>query len=258
MRTCAYFSGEIHAGFYPGNGQLWGILIAQPILKQLGLVDVADLQVSDGVIEIRPPQRSPREGWAQDSQRLAATGCSASGDAAKTANDAAVGVCTELGRRGVGFFKPNRLVALSACAQAAFLFIASRPASYKSSPADQTASLNASGVRAAMRSKVLAAPDGSRLPCSQSCKVRTDTPSSAENSDCDMPTFALASAAGVRATTVVRAALPAFICRTDASRSFWNCSISASIGLAMFHLVFKFCQKCSRQVVEFCFRIDDQ
>ena len=72
MRTCAYFSGEIHAGFYPGNGQLWGILIAQPILKQLGLVDVADLQVSDGVIEIRPPQRSPREGWAQDSQRLAA------------------------------------------------------------------------------------------------------------------------------------------------------------------------------------------
>ena len=55
-----------------GNSQ--GILIPKPILKQLGLVDVADLQVNDGVIEIRPPQRSPRKGWAQDSQRLAAAG----------------------------------------------------------------------------------------------------------------------------------------------------------------------------------------
>jgi len=55
-----------------GNSQ--GILIPKPILKQLGLVDVADLQVNDGVIEIRPPQRSPREGCAADSQRLAATG----------------------------------------------------------------------------------------------------------------------------------------------------------------------------------------
>ena len=55
-----------------GNSQ--GILIPKPILKQLGLVDVADLQVNNGVIEIRPPQCSPREGWAQDSQRLAAAG----------------------------------------------------------------------------------------------------------------------------------------------------------------------------------------
>ena len=50
-----------------------GILIPKPILKQLGLVDVADLQVNRGVIEIRPLKRSPREGWAQDSERLAAT-----------------------------------------------------------------------------------------------------------------------------------------------------------------------------------------
>ena len=55
-----------------GNSQ--GILIPKPILKQLGLVDVADLQVNSGVIEIRLPQRNPREGWAQDSQRLAAKG----------------------------------------------------------------------------------------------------------------------------------------------------------------------------------------
>ncbi len=54
-----------------GNSQ--GILIPKPILKQLGLVDVADLQVNGDVIEIRPLKRNPREGWAQDSQRLAAT-----------------------------------------------------------------------------------------------------------------------------------------------------------------------------------------
>jgi antitoxin MazE len=55
-----------------GNSQ--GILIPKPILKQLGLVDTADLQVNGNVIEIRPLKRNPREGWVQDSQRLAATG----------------------------------------------------------------------------------------------------------------------------------------------------------------------------------------
>lgn len=55
-----------------GNSQ--GILIPKPILNQLGLVDVADLQVNGHVIEIRPLKRNPREGWTQDSQRLAATG----------------------------------------------------------------------------------------------------------------------------------------------------------------------------------------
>lgn len=55
-----------------GNSQ--GILIPKPILKQLGLTDIADLQVNGNVIEIRPPKSNPREGWAQDSQRLAAAG----------------------------------------------------------------------------------------------------------------------------------------------------------------------------------------
>ena len=55
-----------------GNSQ--GILIPKPILKQLGLVDAVDLQVNGNVIEIRPLKRKPREGWEQDSQRLAATG----------------------------------------------------------------------------------------------------------------------------------------------------------------------------------------
>ena len=52
-----------------GNSQ--GILIPKPILTQIGLEGMADLQVKNGVIEIRPLKRNPREGWAQDSQRVA-------------------------------------------------------------------------------------------------------------------------------------------------------------------------------------------
>jgi len=55
-----------------GNSQ--GILIPKPILNQLGLTDVADLQVHGNVIEIRAVKRSARDGWAQDSARLAAHG----------------------------------------------------------------------------------------------------------------------------------------------------------------------------------------
>jgi antitoxin MazE len=55
-----------------GNSQ--GVLIPKPILAQLGLEGTADLQVRDGVIEIRPLRRNPREGWAQDAQRVAAEG----------------------------------------------------------------------------------------------------------------------------------------------------------------------------------------
>jgi antitoxin MazE len=52
-----------------GNSQ--GILIPKPILAQVGLMGAADLRVTNGVIEIRPLQRHPREGWAADSQRIA-------------------------------------------------------------------------------------------------------------------------------------------------------------------------------------------
>jgi len=55
-----------------GNSQ--GILIPKPILNQLGLTHVADLQVNGDVIEIRCVKRSVREGWALDSARLAAAG----------------------------------------------------------------------------------------------------------------------------------------------------------------------------------------
>ena len=52
-----------------GNSR--GVLIPKPILEQTGLLDAADLQVKNGVIEIRPLKRNPREGWAADSQRIA-------------------------------------------------------------------------------------------------------------------------------------------------------------------------------------------
>jgi antitoxin MazE len=55
-----------------GNSQ--GVLIPKPILAQVGLEGSADLQVRDGVIEIRPVRRNPREGWELDAQRLAAEG----------------------------------------------------------------------------------------------------------------------------------------------------------------------------------------
>lgn len=55
-----------------GNSQ--GILIPKPILVQLGLGDKVDLQVRDGVIEIRPVRKNPREGWADDARRIAEAG----------------------------------------------------------------------------------------------------------------------------------------------------------------------------------------
>ncbi len=55
-----------------GNSQ--GVLIPKPVLAQPGLKDKADLQVRDGVIEIRPVRRNPREGWADDARRLALQG----------------------------------------------------------------------------------------------------------------------------------------------------------------------------------------
>ena len=55
-----------------GNSQ--GVLIPKPILAQVGLEGKADLQVRDGVIEIRPLHRDLREGWAEDARRVAASG----------------------------------------------------------------------------------------------------------------------------------------------------------------------------------------
>jgi antitoxin MazE len=52
-----------------GNSK--GVLIPKPILEQTGLLDAADLQVVNGVIEIRPIKRGLRQGWAADSVRVA-------------------------------------------------------------------------------------------------------------------------------------------------------------------------------------------
>jgi antitoxin MazE len=55
-------------------GNSHGVLIPKPILAQLGLEGSADLQVRDGVIEIRAVRRNPREGWADDARKLAEQG----------------------------------------------------------------------------------------------------------------------------------------------------------------------------------------
>ena len=52
-----------------GNSQ--GVLIPKPILAQVGLEGTADLQVRNGVIEIRAVRRNSREGWADDARRIA-------------------------------------------------------------------------------------------------------------------------------------------------------------------------------------------
>ena len=55
-------------------GHSQGILIPKPRLAQAGPEGTADLQVRDGVIEIRPVRRNPREGWVDDARRLAGQG----------------------------------------------------------------------------------------------------------------------------------------------------------------------------------------
>jgi antitoxin MazE len=55
-------------------GNSHGVLIPKPILLQLGLEGAVDLQVRDGVLEIRPVKRNPREGWADDARRVAQQG----------------------------------------------------------------------------------------------------------------------------------------------------------------------------------------
>lgn len=52
-------------------GNSHGIVIPKIILTKIGLEGGADLQVKNGVIEIRSLKRNPREGWAKDSKRIA-------------------------------------------------------------------------------------------------------------------------------------------------------------------------------------------
>lgn len=64
-------------------------------------------------------------------------------------------------------------------------------------------SRSTSGCLAAMRRSVRAAPEGDRRPCSQSRRVRGETPRSAANFSWDRPVFARASATSVRSAGMI-------------------------------------------------------
>jgi antitoxin MazE len=55
-----------------GNSQ--GIIIPKPILAQVGLVDEAVMTIENDALVLRPVPRSPRQGWADASLRVAERG----------------------------------------------------------------------------------------------------------------------------------------------------------------------------------------
>lgn len=55
-----------------GNSQ--GVLIPKILLDQLAMQGTVDLQVVNGVIEIRPIPKNPRATWAADSEHIARQG----------------------------------------------------------------------------------------------------------------------------------------------------------------------------------------
>ena len=55
-----------------GNSR--GILIPKPLLKQAGLADEAEILLEGNTLIVRRPKRIPRQGWAEASRKLAASG----------------------------------------------------------------------------------------------------------------------------------------------------------------------------------------
>jgi antitoxin MazE len=55
-----------------GNSQV--VIIPKTILAQVGFEREVDIEVEDGTIVLRKPNRRPREGWAEASRALAASG----------------------------------------------------------------------------------------------------------------------------------------------------------------------------------------
>ena len=55
-------------------GNSHGLIIPKPILAQVGFEREVDIAVEDGAIVLRKPHRHPREGWAEVSRVLAASG----------------------------------------------------------------------------------------------------------------------------------------------------------------------------------------
>jgi len=55
-----------------GNSQ--GVIIPKPLLGQAGLTKEVEMSVERGAIVLRRPAPGVRDGWAQDSERVAASG----------------------------------------------------------------------------------------------------------------------------------------------------------------------------------------
>jgi antitoxin MazE len=55
-------------------GNSHGVLIPKPILTQLGLEDEVEMRVEGNTLVLRRPQKKAREGWADASRSLAASG----------------------------------------------------------------------------------------------------------------------------------------------------------------------------------------
>lgn len=56
-----------------GNSQ--GVILPKPLLRQVGLTEgEVELTVERDAIVLRKPKRNVREGWAEDSKKLAAAG----------------------------------------------------------------------------------------------------------------------------------------------------------------------------------------
>jgi antitoxin MazE len=53
-------------------GNSHGVLIPKPLLKQVGLMDQAEMFVKGTTLVLRPLKAPPRSGWAEASQKLAA------------------------------------------------------------------------------------------------------------------------------------------------------------------------------------------
>lgn len=55
-----------------GNSQ--GVIIPKPVLTQLGLDSEAEMSIERGAIVLRKPRKGVREGWAEASEAIAASG----------------------------------------------------------------------------------------------------------------------------------------------------------------------------------------
>jgi antitoxin MazE len=55
-----------------GNSQ--GVIIPKPILTQLGLDNEAEMSIERDAIVLRKPRKAVREGWAEASKAIAASG----------------------------------------------------------------------------------------------------------------------------------------------------------------------------------------